>query len=294
MQKLNDLGCRIHKDEPLSKYSSLKIGGPADFLVEIPNLKALILLTNSVREKLFLIGGATNILFHDEGFRGVVFKLAGEFKDFIFDDCHLTCGAAALLPTIINESAKRGLSGFEHFAAGIPGTIGGAVFGNAGNAQRGICELIESIEILEDGERKVLNKADLRFSYRHSGILGIVLRVSFALQKGSKEEILKTIAENIAKRSQSQPKEPNIGCIFKNPKGFSAGALIDKAGLKGKRIGGAQISDVHGNFIVNKGGASAADVGALMDIIKTTIKEKFSLELETEIMGASRRQWRLP
>jgi UDP-N-acetylmuramate dehydrogenase len=283
MQKLNDLGCRIYKDEPLSKYSSLKIGGPADFFVEIPNLKALILLTNAVREKLFLIGGATNILFHDEGFRGVIFKLAGKFKDFAFDDCHLNCGAAALLPTIINESAKRGLSGFEHFAAGIPGTIGGAVFGNAGNAQRGICELIESIEILEDGERKVLNKADLRFSYRRGGISGIVLKVIFALCKGDKEEILKTIAENIAKRAQSQPKDPNIGCIFKNPKGFSAGALIDKAGLKGKRIGGAQISEVHGNFIVNKGGGRAGDVFALIDIVEATVKEKFEIALEREI-----------
>ncbi|MDR0822789.1 MAG: UDP-N-acetylmuramate dehydrogenase, partial [Endomicrobium sp.] len=293
------------KDEPLSKHTSFKIGGAADFFIEIPSYLALETFirhcgcfdchcgldpqspsfssNQNERQNVFILGGGTNVLFSDDGFRGIVLKLSGEFKEFVFDGQKLSCGAAALLPLIVKEAAQKALSGLE-YCSGIPGTVGGAVFGNAGSANESISQVIESVEIFKNGKTKILDKSELDFQYRKSGIAAIITKINFSLKNDVKNDILAALSQNIEKRKKTQPvNQPNAGCVFKNPKGFSAGKLIDEAGLKGKSIGGAQISPIHANFIVNKGGAKADDVLRLIEIVKTEIKKKFNIDLETEI-----------
>jgi UDP-N-acetylmuramate dehydrogenase len=274
----------IYKDEPLSKHTSFNIGGNADYFIEVPNQKSLLELLNTYpKEKIFFLGSGTNVLFSDNGFRGIVAKLTGDFKKFAFDGNRLSCKAGANLAQVLKASAAKGLAGLE-CCAGIPGTVGGAVFGNAGNSKRGICEAIESVEIVNNGISKVVDNSKMSFSYRKSGIIGVIINVNFMLTVGNENDIVRQISDNLTARLGSQPHGlPNAGCIFKNPKGFSAGYLIDKAGLKGKQIGGAKVSDIHANFIVNAGGASAIDVLALIELIKERVNKNFSINLEQEL-----------
>ena len=232
----------------------------------------------------------------DKGFQGVVVRLKAKDVKLIDDDT-IKVDAGCVLSELVNFCAKKGLSGLENLA-GIPGTVGGAVVGNAGALGDETGTKVKKVEVIDllDLEVKTLQRKDLKFDYKESSLAGkfVVLKIWLELKKGNSEELLKIIEENIQKRIESQPYEfPSAGCIFKNISKdkkeeldiptCSAGYLIDQCGLKGKKIGGAQISEKHANFIVNTGSAKAEDVLNLIDICKEKIKSKFNINLKEEI-----------
>jgi UDP-N-acetylmuramate dehydrogenase len=282
---LSSLGCKILKNELLFRHCSFKIGGPADFLLEIPSKEALnCFLRNAHAYNYFVLGGGTNILFDDDGYRGIIVLLTGEFKGVSVLGEKIISGGGALLSNVVNIALKSGLTGFE-CVAGIPGTVGGAVCGNAGDKYQWIGEVVESVEVYKNLGKEIINKEKIVFGYRKSSLENcIITNVSFFLKKNIKSDSFTAVSRNIQKHLKTQPLNmPNAGSIFKNPVGFSVGKLIEESGLKGIRVGGAQISEVHGNFIVNCGGALAKDVLALIDLMKNKVKQKFNINLKTEI-----------
>ncbi|GHT23163.1 UDP-N-acetylenolpyruvoylglucosamine reductase 1 [Endomicrobiia bacterium] len=282
---LSSLGCRVLKDEPLSMHCSFKIGGPADFFIEIPNELALSEFLRIISDGRFcILGGGTNILFSDEGYRGTIVRLTGCFKEISVSGDEILCGGGALLSDVLKTACENGLTGLE-CTAGILGTVGGAVYGNVGRGDKWISAVIKSVEVYKNFKKELINREKAIFGYRKSGFENsIILKVVFSLKKDMKNDSLKEISKNMQKRLETQPLNiPNAGSIFKNPDGFSVGKLIEEAGLKGIYAGKAQISELHGNFIVNTGGAFAEDVLALINLIKEKVKEKFGISLETEI-----------
>ncbi|GMO66054.1 MAG: UDP-N-acetylmuramate dehydrogenase [Endomicrobiia bacterium] len=284
---LSSLGCKVLRDELLLKHCSFKIGGPADLFIEIPNECALLefLKIVSDSDKYYILGEGTNVLFSDEGYRGIVICLTEDFrKNYVLEN-QISCGGGTLISDLLETTIKNNLTGLEYLT-GIPGTVGGAVYGNAGIKDEWISTSISSIEIYKNLKKQLINKGKIRFGYRESGLEDCVItKVNFSLKKSIKNNSLKKICRNMQNRLKTQPLNmPNAGSIFRNPSGcFSAGKLIEYAGLKGKRIGCAQISELHGNFIINRGGAIAKDVLCLIDLIKEKVKEKFNINLETEI-----------
>jgi UDP-N-acetylmuramate dehydrogenase len=258
-------------------------------VAEVNNKKALRVLLEHIKAlslRFFIVGSGTNILFSDQGFDGVVIKLTGSFDEIVFQSGGITCGGGAEMSTVLKMAAENSYGGLE-FMAGIPGTVGGAVMGNAGMKDKWISESIEEVEVMDsDGETKVLKREAIVFYYRKSA-LGryIILNVKFRLEKGDRTEILKNMYNIIEEKKQKQPlMYPNAGCIFKNPsESVFAGKLIDEAGLKGLSVGGAKISERHANFIVNTGAASSGDVLRLIEKIKTTVKHKYDVDLDVEI-----------
>lgn len=234
---------------------------------------------------IIMLGNGSNVLASDQGFDGVVIRLKGEFCLYTFSSNLVKAGAGVLLSGLIQKCIERKLSGLEYLA-GIPGTLGGALISNAGTTERQIGELVEEVDVLSDsGQIVTLKKEDLKFNYRGSNLNGrIILASTLCLKKGQKNDILKTVKEIMNNRLKKQPLEEwNAGSIFKNPPGHRAGELIEKAGLKGMKFGGAKISEKHANFIVNISDAKASDVKTLIGIIKSRIKEIFNLDLELEI-----------
>ena len=286
LESIKKLGLTVKTNEPLAKYTTFKIGGPADFFVEVgeeEKLLKLIKLLKELKLPYFILGGGSNLLVADEGFRGMVIKMSNVKCQMSNEK--IIVGAGVSLGRLVELASKNSLAGLE-FAAGIPGTVGGAVRGNAGAWGQAIGDRVKRVKILTpQGEIKWIKASDCHFSYRQSRFKKtkeIILEVELELEKGNKKEIQEKISQNLAKRA-TQPKEPSAGCIFVNPKPFAAGELIDKCGLKGKRIGDAQISPKHANFIVNLGKAKAAEVIKLIKLIKEKVKEKFGVELEEEI-----------
>lgn len=278
---------RVKLNEPLARYTTFKIGGPADLFYEAKTEKEIIeavRLAKKFKVPYFILGGGSNLLVADEGFRGLVIKIAN--SKYKITKRKIIAEAGVLLGTLVKESARVGLTGLE-FAAGIPGTVGGAIRGNAGAWQQAIGDKILRVKVLTpEGRVKWIKREDCQFAYRQSRFKKnkeIILAVELKLEKGKKKEIRQKIKEILAKRKQ-QPKEPSAGCIFVNPKPLSAGQLIDMAGLKGKIVGKAQISPKHANFIVNLGGARAKEVLKLISLIKQKVKEKFGEELKEEIV----------
>ncbi len=236
-----------------------------------------------------VMGGGSNILFSDKGFPGVIAVLRGEFTEFAFKGTRLEAGAGAAAALLVNKSLNKSLSGLE-LLAGVPGTLGGALCGNAGTKDSWIGSLVESVEILaESGTFVTLAGKDLSFGYRTSNLSGkIISRASLNLIKAEKNDILKAIDDLKRRRETSQPEGVFCaGSVFKNPSGESAARLIDAAGLKGLVFGGAAVSEKHANFIVNKGSATAHDVKTLIGIIHAKVKERFgvALDLEIKIIG---------
>ncbi len=234
--------------------------------------------------KYFVLGGGTNLLFADEGYRGAIVKLSGDFERIEVKGEEIICGSAALLQKVLKTAIDNSLIGLEA-AAGIPGTAGGAVFGNAGSFKKWIGEAVKSVEVYKNAKKELINKEKIGFQYRKSGLENcIITKISFSLKKEAENDSLKEVLENVQKRSKTQPLDmPNAGSIFKNPENLSAGKLIEDCGLKGKTVGGAQISKLHGNFIVNAGGAKSSDILKLIDTVKNEVKNKFGINLETEI-----------
>lgn len=282
---------RVRLNEPMSTHTTFKIGGPADLFYEATNEEDLIKAVKLARENeipFLLIGGGSNLLVGDGGYRGIIIKcLISNFK-FLTDDGKVlvSIGAGMMTSALINELTKNSISGLE-FMAGVPGTVGGAIRGNARAWQQNIGDKVLRVKVItEDGEVKWIVQKDCEFGYKESRFKHtgeIILEVEFSLAKGDRQKSGEEIKIFLEKR-KSQPNEPSAGCIFINPPNQVAGALIDQCGLKGMQIGGAKISEKHANFFVNVGGAKAADVITLINLAKAKVKEKFGIDLKEEIV----------
>ncbi|MDE7550079.1 UDP-N-acetylmuramate dehydrogenase [Bacillus tropicus] len=282
---------RVLVDEPLARYTTMKIGGPADILIvpkHVAGIEKTLQLVKKYKTKWTVIGRGSNLLVSDLGIEGVVIRL-GEGLDHIEVEKHrVRVGGGYPLIKLSTLLSRQGLAGLE-FASGIPGSVGGAVYMNAGAHKSDISNILSKALILfEDGTIDWLTHEEMEFSYRTSVLQtkrpGIVLEAEFQLQIGEREGIVSVMQKNKDYRRETQPwNHPCAGSVFRNPIPYFAGDLIEKAGLRGYQIGGAQISEMHGNFIINTGGASAQDVLSLIALVKQTIKDKFSVEMHTEV-----------
>lgn len=285
-----DFNGRILFDVPMKDYTSLKIGGAADVMA-FPShgndLTGILRFAYNKGFPVFVLGGGTNLLVRDKGIRGVVINLCDGFKDVSWSgDEEAAVGAGMRVIELISVCKDKGLSGLE-FAAGIPGTIGGAVFMNAGAYGGEIKDIVEKVEAVNiKGQRYIFDRQSLNFSYRRCELPEnmIITTTYLKFKKDNPEEIKKRIKEFQDKRKAAQAIVlPNAGSIFKNPEGLSAGRLIDESGLKGIKFGGAQISEVHGNYIINFGNATAKDVLSLIAMARDKVYQTKGILLETEI-----------
>lgn len=282
-------GIDIQEKVPLSKYTFTKTGGPAEFLAfpkNIDQLEQLVQVTRENNIPLTVIGNASNLIIRDGGIDGLVVILT-EMNQITVNGTEVTAEAGARIIDTAFTAAKAALSGME-FAAGIPGSVGGGVFMNAGAYGGETQEVVKTVNVMtKDGEFKTYSNEEMEFSYRHSLIQengDIVLSATFELKKGEKDKILDEMNYLNALRRYKQPLEyPSCGSVFKRPKGHFVGPMIIKAGLQGKQIGGAQDSTKHAGFIVNKGGATATDYLDLIHLIQKVIKEKYDIDLHTEV-----------
>src|SRR4051812_27530402 len=281
----------IKKHELLANHTTIKIGGPADLFVEpssIANLEKTLELIHKYKVRWRAIGRGSNLLVSDNGIEGVVIKLGNGLNQMELDGTLLTVGAGFSLVGLAVQISRKGLSGLE-FASGIPGSIGGAVYMNAGAHGSDISKILTEAHILfEDGSLQWLTNEEMEFSYRTSVLQqkrpGIVVEAKFRLEKGEKEKIIALMQKNKDYRKETQPWDlPCAGSIFRNPLPNHAGKLVEEAGLKGYQIGGAKISDMHGNFIINAGNAKACEVLELIDHVKRTIFKLNKVEMETEV-----------
>ncbi|HOU45601.1 MAG TPA: UDP-N-acetylmuramate dehydrogenase [Candidatus Pacearchaeota archaeon] len=281
----------IKRDILLKDYSTYKIGGPARFFCIAKNnqeIKEALLFSKENNFKIFILGGGSNILFPDEGFDGLVIKM--ENKGIKKTDNIIEVESGTLLSELVFFAKENNLSGME-WGNLIPGTIGGAVANNSGISEKEcISNFLKSVKVIDlrDLEEKIFLKEDCRFEYRSSLFkkekFFLIISCKLELLEGDKEKIEKDSRKIIEKRLKSQPYNmPSAGSVFKNPNGSSAGELIDKAGLKGFGIGDAVVSELHGNFILNQGNATANDIKLLINKIKKDVKDKFNVELQEEI-----------
>jgi UDP-N-acetylmuramate dehydrogenase len=281
----------VKENEPLASHTTIKIGGPADLFIEpstIGNLEKAMKVVREAGVKWTAIGRGSNLLVSDKGIEGVVIKLGAGLDHVEVADTKVTVGAGASIVALAMTLSRKGLSGLE-FASGIPGSVGGAVYMNAGAHGSDISRILEKAHILfEDGTMEWLSVEQMKFSYRTSVLQkerpGIVLEAVFNLQEGEIDTIKAVIKKNKDYRKDTQPwSSPCAGSIFRNPLPNYAGQLIEKAGLKGYSIGGAKVSEMHGNFIVNTGNATAGDVLALIEFVKAKIWDLYSVRMETEV-----------
>ena len=285
---------RAKFDEPLARYTTFKIGGPADAFVDAENVAEVLSCLRISREfktPLFVLGWGSNILVKDRGVRGITMRLAGEFARVEFVDAeHVRAGAAVRVPQLVVACAERGLSGLEPIV-GVPGSVGGALAMNAGTRDGEIGPLVEAIEAADPESLTAvrLERSDLEYSYREGPLKNLVaLKVLLRLKPGVKADIMAVVARYQQKRQQTQPIHTfNVGSTFKNPPGRFAAKMIEELGLKGHVIGGARVSPLHANFIENFAGAKASDVLALVDLIRERAREIFGvgLELEMRVVG---------
>lgn len=301
-------------NELLSRYTTARIGGPADVLIEVASadeLQQIVIAARTVSLPIFILGGGANVLVGDAGVRGLTIINKAKRIEFR-DNGQVWCESGTVLPTLARECIAHGLGGLE-WAIGVPGTVGGAVVGNAGAHGRDIAADLVSASILDEHDELVeMSNVELQYEYRSSRIKRsqkpvvrsrnenatplrfatggvtrnmsyVVLAATFQLTTESRSELEQKATEFNEYRRRTQPPGASIGSMFKNPIGNSAGRLIDQAGLKGMAIGGAEISNIHANFFVNHGDAKASDVKALIDLAHERVQEKFGVELELEI-----------
>lgn len=290
--KLRELNIgSVKENEPLANHTTMKIGGPADILIEpssIENLKKSIDVIKNSGVKWTVIGRGSNLLVSDKGIEGAVIKLGTGLDELKIEGNRVTAGGGMSLVNFAITISRKGLSGLE-FAGGIPGSIGGAVYMNAGAHGSDVAKILEKAYVLfEDGTLEWLTNEEMKFSYRTSVLQkerpGIVVAAVFQLKEGNKEEIVAELQKNKDYRKETQPYNyPSCGSVFRNPLPNYAGNLIEKSGLKGHRIGGAQISELHGNFIVNTGNAKAEDVLGLIQHVKDTVLDLHGVKMETEV-----------
>ena len=279
----------IKIDEKLSEYVNFKVGGPADILL-IPNSKEQVIKSIKICKEnnipFYLIGNGSNILVRDGGFRGVVLSLKN-VKNIYVDGEKIEAECGVTLKEVSDKAIENSLTGFE-FACGIPGTIGGAVFMNAGAYDGEISKVIESAEVIDENCNIIrLSREELDFGYRSSLVMKkgyTVLSAVFKLEKGQVKTIKELIEDLTNKRESKQPLEyPSAGSTFKRPTGYFAGKLIQDAGLKGYSIGGAAVSEKHSGFVINKGNATAKDITDLIKHIQDEVKKQFGVDLHPEV-----------
>ena len=286
---------RIALDEPLSAHTTLRVGGPADIMIfpeSKEELRGALRIIRSAKLPLFVLGGGSDLIVRDGGFRGVCIRLGRNFSGSRpIDDRRIEALAGESYASLLRTARRASLSGLE-FLATVPGTVGGGVVTNVGAYNRCFSEFIETVDLIAaDGRDFVLSKKELRAHYRLIEIPegSVVTRVVFKLEPEDREVMEATIKRYATYRRETQPlRQPSSGCIFKNPdSGPQAGLMIDRAGLKGLAIGGAEISDKHANFLINRGGGTAEDVLELIQIVRHRVYEKFGvhLEIEVRVMG---------
>ena len=285
------LNCIVRYDEPLKNHTTFKIGGNCIALIEPREVSDIVETIKICREnniKFFVIGNGSNLLVPDEGYNGVIIKLKGEFSTIQVEGEYLIVNSGAKLSEIYTVAYENSLTGFE-FASGIPGTIGGAIYMNAGAYGGEMKDIVESVEVLDldNFELRELKNEELEFSYRKSIIQRknyIVTTIKLKLQKGNKEEISSKVEELNKMRSDKQPLEyPSCGSVFKRPEGYFAGKLIQDAGLQGLTVGGAQVSKKHAGFMVNINSATCEDYKNLIKEVQKKVLEDSGVELECEV-----------
>ena len=279
---------RLH--EPMKKHTTFRIGGPADYYLcphSTEELQKILQICRENKLEFFILGNGSNLLVSDKGYRGVVIQLWKNFSDIETDDNTITVKAGALLSKVAAEALEESLTGME-FASGIPGTMGGAVMMNAGAYGGEMKDIIREVTVLtREGKLLTLSKEEMNFGYRTSVVKEkgyVVISAELQLRKGDREEIRKVMDELKERRVTKQPLDmPSAGSTFKRPEGYFAGKLIMDAGLRGFSVGGAQISEKHCGFVVNKGDATAADVLGLIGEVQKRVQEKFGVALEPEV-----------
>ncbi len=276
-------------NEPLKRYTAWKIGGPADALLEPANTDELIEATKKASKHgipVTVLGGGTNVLIRDGGIRGLTIRLAKSLKGVEMEGVRVVAEAGALYPVLANTTAGRGLGGLE-FATGIPGTVGGAVYMNAGAYGSETTEVLDWADVYQDGAVVRMENADLALSYRRSILHDhqdwVVLRAGYTLAPGDPGELKARIKEFRTQRMDGSPNRPSCGSTFKRPPGDFPGRVIEAAGLKGTRVGQVEVSPVHANYFVNLGGATAQEALELMALVREKVRERLGVELEPEV-----------
>ena len=276
--------------EPMQKHTTFRIGGPADIMILPNSIEELHEILGIIRDadvSYMVVGAGSNLLVSDKGIRGVVIKIGPAFADICIEGNKLIAGAGATLTAASRRAQAASLSGLE-FAVGIPGSVGGAIMMNAGAYGGEICQVLESAEVM-DSLGNIINytNQEMHFGYRHSRLMEeelIALSGTFLLKPDDPELILSRMQDITERRREKQPIDmPCAGSVFKRPPDNYVGPLVEKAGLKGYRIGGAEVSTKHAGFIVNVGGATCKDVLDLIGFVQSTIKEKYNVTLEPEI-----------
>lgn len=285
------LGCTVRYGEPMSRHTTFRIGGPADLFLSVPGEDALERVCGEARRlgvRVLPIGNGSNSLVRDEGIRGAVLSLEGEFRKItLCEGNRIRCGAGASLSELCNFARDRSLTGIE-FAWGIPGAVGGAAFMNAGAYEHSLGEAVAACEhVTPEGLRGSFSGGGLVWGYRRSAYTengAVITFVTFALEPGDRSRISATMDDLYARRKSRQPLDmPSAGSVFKRPEGHFAGTLIEQCGLKGRRVGGAMVSEKHAGFIVNAGGATCGDVLKLIGVIQETVYGRTGVKLECEV-----------
>lgn len=291
IEKLHDImdSSRILVNEPMKKHITFRVGGPADVLVRPTpkELREILLLCKEECVPYVVIGNGSNLLVGDKGIRGLVIEMTSCMGDITVEENVITAGSGVLLSKLANCAAEHGLAGME-FAAGIPGTVGGAVVMNAGAYGGEMKDILTAVTVMtKEGELQELSAFELDLSYRHSCISQkeyIVVEVKLGLQKGEETVIREQMKKLREQRIEKQPLEyPSAGSIFKRPEGHFAGKLIMDAGLRGYQVGDAQVAEKHCGFVINRGNATAADIKTLMQDVTEKVQEQFDVVLEPEV-----------
>ncbi len=282
-----DLSCG--QNVPMSQWTTLRVGGAADFFVSVrsnEDVRACLKAAWETNTPVLFLGHGSNILVCDGGIEGLVLHMGENFSKISVQDGCIKAQAGAMLSALARTAMEQGLTGLE-FAGGIPGSLGGAVYMNAGAYGGEMQQVVKEVTVLENGEIRTLSGDEMAFSYRHSRVMetgGLALSAVLSLQKGEQDKIRSTMNDLNARRRDKQPLQyPSAGSFFKRPEGHFAGALIEQAGLKGFSVGGAQVSEKHAGFIVNKGGATASDVLALMTAVQERVKTMSGVSLTPEV-----------
>lgn len=281
---------RIRPDEPMSRHTTFRIGGPADYFLEVADrteLTGVLALAHQEELPVYMLGRGSNLLVSDDGVRGLVLILAGQFDQYELQGSRLRAGGGYDLPKLATKVARSGLGGLE-FACAIPGTVGAGLVINAGAHGGEMSQVVRNATVIwPDGRQEQLSPEQIGFGYRSSRLQGsaaIVVAVEMELSPAPEALIKERMAHHLERRRATQPLAvPNAGSIFMNPPGDYAGRLIDQAGLKGLTHGRAQVSEKHANFIVNLGNATAQDVLILMDRVRTAVEARFGVRLEPEV-----------
>lgn len=284
-------GCTVLRDEPMKLHTTFKIGGPADLFITVTDRSAVQKVYRAAHEleiPILALGNGSNMLVSDEGIRGAVVSLAGEFKEVVLSgETSVTAGAGATLAQVCAFAKEHSLTGLE-FAWGIPGAAGGAAYMNAGAYNNEMSSVLASCtHVTKAGQIGSLKGDELELGYRHSAYTdngSTILFLTLNLEHGCQDQIQRTMDDLYERRKSKQPLElPSAGSVFKRPPGHFAGSLIESCGLKGRRVGGAMVSEKHAGFIVNVGGATCSDVVGLINIIKETVFSQTGVTLECEV-----------